>query len=172
MRRNGTAVLATGAILGGAAIGVGATLALFGDPLDRVAGVEVECGEVGLANAEWTASLIETVGPGGRVRIRRCPGGGWSHTYLYGPGLMRYEYVLPRAGAAPEGAEKVRRIAGWKTSMSFERAPGSHRGVRAAADHASGAEAEASPTEAAADAPPPLTGREGRKRKQEKKGKK
>jgi len=134
--------------------------------------VEVECGEVGEAGAAWSAAWMETTGRSGTVRIRRCPGGGWSHTYLYSPGLMRYEYVLPRAGAAREGAAKVRKIAEWKTSMSFERAPRIHRGAEATADHASGAEADAAGAEAAAETSPPLAGREGRKKKQERKGKK
>lgn len=100
MKRNGTGILATGAILGGTAIGVGATLALLGNPLDRAAGEEIEC-LVEEANAGWSGRWTVATGDHGHGYVTRRPGGGWHYRFEYHPGHKSAE---------------------WKTAMSFEKA--------------------------------------------------
>ncbi len=120
MRRNGTGILATGAILGGAAIGIGATLALLGNTLDRAASAEAECGSPLEATARWNGWWDVATGEHGHGYVTTCPGGGFRYSFSYIPshkhdGLtVKQTFMLPvrvhRAGTgADEGRKRGRR---------------------------------------------------------------
>ncbi len=100
MRRNGTGILATGAILGGAAIGVGATLALFGNPFDRAASEETECGSIQEVAATWKYWRNAATGEHGYGYFTACPRGfryGFSYHPSHKPdGLtVKQTFMLP-----------------------------------------------------------------------------
>ena len=85
MRRNGTGGLAAGAILGGAAIGIAATLAFIGGPLDRGASEEVAWVSPAAnvtTHSRWTVS---------------APGRRWSYSFEYRPISVRCERLVTSA---------------------------------------------------------------------------
>jgi len=142
MRRNGTGILATGAILGGAAIGVGATLALFGNPFDRAVSAEAECGSLQEVAARWNGWWNAATGEHGYRYVTACPRGGFRYGFSYVPsskpdGLtVKQTFMLPirvrrvemggdEAGKRGRrevraGIERVGRNR-WKVPLTFER---------------------------------------------------
>ena len=107
MRRNGTGILATGAILGGAAIGIGATLALFGNPFDRATGAKAECGPVQEVNAGWSAWWSATAGEHGHAYVMACPGGGFRYGYMHHPGHKHDGLTVKRTFLLPIRVREV-----------------------------------------------------------------
>lgn len=113
MRRNGTGFLATGAILGGAAIGIGATLALVGNPLDRLGSAEAECGSAQEVATWWSVAT----GEHGHGYVTTCPRGGFRYGFSYLPshkheGLtVKQTFMLPVRvrGVEMSGAEVGKR---------------------------------------------------------------
>lgn len=76
MRRNGTDFMAIGAILAGATIGAGGTMALVGSPLDDRPEAALECGAYYFSSVSgsptrvtWTYSMDRH----GEVRKKQCP---------------------------------------------------------------------------------------------------
>ena len=73
MRRNGTEIMAIGAILAGAAIGATGTLAITGNPFDGNATFGLDCEYFYLPGTPMRATWIYTVDREGEVRKKRCP---------------------------------------------------------------------------------------------------
>ena len=108
MRRNGTGILATAAILGGAAIGVGGTLALVGNPFGRGTTAKVECSSVHGSGAGWSAWWTEAVGEDGHSHVKRCPNGSSRFIYVSHPAPRHAEVkALERLENVRKGAPDV-----------------------------------------------------------------
>ncbi len=73
MRRNSTDIMAIGAILAGAAIGAGGTLALVGDSLDARSATAWNCESVFVSSGSVQSVRIYTADRYGEVRRKRCP---------------------------------------------------------------------------------------------------
>ena len=72
MRRNGTEIMAIGAILAGAAIGATGTLAITGNPFDGRASAGLNCEYLYVPGAQMRATWIYTV-VDGELRRKKCP---------------------------------------------------------------------------------------------------
>lgn len=72
MRRNGTEIMAIGAILAGAAIGATGTLAITGNPLESRATVGLNCEYLYVPGTRMHVTWIYTV-VDGELRRKKCP---------------------------------------------------------------------------------------------------
>lgn len=72
MRRNGTEIMAIGAILAGAAIGATGTLAITGNPFESRATLSLNCDYLYVPgtrmHATWTYTVVD-----GELRRKKCP---------------------------------------------------------------------------------------------------
>ena len=73
MRRNGTEIMAIGAILAGAAIGATGTLAITGNPFDGRESVWVNCEYFQVPGTQMRATWIYTMDRDGELRRKKCP---------------------------------------------------------------------------------------------------
>ena len=73
MRRNGTEIMAIGAILAGAAIGATGTLAITGNPFDGRESVWVNCEYFQVPGTPMRATWIYTMDRDGELRRKKCP---------------------------------------------------------------------------------------------------
>ena len=88
MKRNSTAAMAAGAILGGALIGAGGTLVLLANAVGHAGGESLECTDVEVREANAVGHSWWFVTPGGeghRVHVGKSPGGGWRYRFRYDP---------------------------------------------------------------------------------------
>ena len=90
-----TNFIALGAIVAGAAIGIGATLALTGDGLGGIRGVEIDCASVDLPRSKAAQRSI-------RIVYRGTGPDGISQ------GCRQYEAIRARLEATRERAEEAR----------------------------------------------------------------
>ena len=75
MRRNGTEFMAIGAILVGAAIGAGGTVALVGNPFNDGLRAQLDCDSFYVSTSPLRATWIIFVDRGGEVHKKKCPAG-------------------------------------------------------------------------------------------------
>ena len=75
MRRNGTEFMAIGAILVGAAIGAGGTVALVGNPFDDGLRAQLDCDSFYGSRSPLRATWIIFVDRDGEVHKKKCPAG-------------------------------------------------------------------------------------------------
>ena len=85
MRRNGTDIMAIGAILAGAAIGAGGTLALVGDSLDARSATAWNCESVFVTAGSVRSVRIYTEDSDGEVRRKKCPRTITRRVYVHRP---------------------------------------------------------------------------------------
>ena len=75
MRRNGTEFMAIGAILVGAAIGAGGTVALVGNPFNDGLRAQLDCDSFYVSRTPLRATWIIFVDRDGEVHKKKCPAG-------------------------------------------------------------------------------------------------
>lgn len=85
MRRNSTDIMAIGAILAGATIGAGGTLALVGDSLDARSATAWDCESIYFTTGSVRSVRIYTEDSDGEVRRKRCPRTITSTVYVHRP---------------------------------------------------------------------------------------
>lgn len=85
MRRNSTDIMAIGAILAGATIGAGGTLALVGDSLDARSATAWNCESIYLTTGSVRSVRIYTEDSDGEIRRKRCPRTITSTVYVHRP---------------------------------------------------------------------------------------
>ncbi|MDE2796754.1 MAG: hypothetical protein OXL34_18210 [Gemmatimonadota bacterium] len=73
MRRHGTDIMAIGAILAGAAIGAGGTLAFVGDSPDNRSVTAWDCESILVSAGSLQSVRIYTAGRNGELRKKKCP---------------------------------------------------------------------------------------------------
>ena len=93
MRRNRADFIAIGAILSGAVIGAGGTMAFVGNPLERSASATLECGSVWQSANGQDAVWLITVSEDGERRVKRCPRRTWRFRYWFQPAQVDGERV-------------------------------------------------------------------------------